>query len=317
MTDTPPRASRAKLYVPVVIAALLLGGYTALWFWGAGVMRREIAEWTASEREAGREVAYADVRVRGFPGTLRAMIDAPHWSEPGAWAWRAETLIIVTLPYDPSRLIFTPRGEQSVTYGGQDYALRADDLRVSVEEGSVAVQAGTLSAEGGGQALMLGAGLMNWAENDDGTRVMGLSLTSLALTGDGEVDDGDAGAVVLPYLRAAASTVAGETVIEAFQAAVAPSADVDPALMAGEGRIGLDAAGYPAGRIEVRLRNPGPLVTVAAEQGALPADQAATTGSLIASMASADGEVTLPLSMAEGRLRVGFIPVADLPRVGG
>ena len=44
MDTKPARANRLFLYIPLAIGALLLIGYTALWFYGAGFMRDEIAD---------------------------------------------------------------------------------------------------------------------------------------------------------------------------------------------------------------------------------------------------------------------------------
>jgi hypothetical protein len=308
MTDAAPRASRLRLYLPIAVAVILLGGYTLLWLLGARTMRAEIAEWVAEERASGREVAYEAVRIRGFPGTLRAMIDEPYWSEPGEWAWGAETLLIVTLPYDPSRLILTPRGDQSLTYGGEAYVVTADDLRVSLSEGSLVAETRNLVADGAAGEVRLGGALLNWSVDEGGRQVAGLAAEDVTLTEGGNETR-------LPFLRIAATESMGELELGGFEAALAPEGDADPALIAGEGRVTLTPGTFPEGRFDLRLGNAQGLVDAAMRRGVLDGDRARGARSLLGSLADGEGEVELPLVLSGGKLRIGFIPVADLPRL--
>ncbi|MBB4658587.1 DUF2125 domain-containing protein [Parvularcula dongshanensis] len=309
MTDAV-RTHRVRLALILAVVVLLLGGYTVLWFHGARIMRAELDRWVATERAAGREVAHGDIRMRGYPAALRAVVDAPSWAEPGQWSWNAETLNVIAVPYDPRRLILAPFGEQAVVYDDVTYALRAEDMRFSLSRGAFGAQIAGLTAESGERTLALAVGKANWARNEDGTAVLGVS-------GQDALYRVPSGAVSLPFVNAALSeNGGGELQVQAFNAAVSPDAATDPTLLAGEGEASLDDAGYPAGRMTLRLRNPEPLVTVMSEQGAIPSNQAPAVLSVLASMQE-DGETALPLSMRDGRLRVGFVPLADLPKIGG
>ena len=309
MTDAV-RTHRRRLYAIFGVVAVLLGGYTILWFRGAGIMRAEIDRWVASERAEGRSVEHGEVRMRGYPAALRAVVDAPAWAAPDEWSWTAETLNVIAVPFDPRRLILAPHGEQAVVYDDVTYALRASDMRFSLSQGTFGAEFANLTAESGERTLALAGGRANWARNEDGSAVLGLS-------GEDAVYRVPAGAVSLPFVEAALSENGqGALQVEAFRAAVGPDASTDPTVLAGEGEASLDEEGYPSGRMTLRLRNPEPLVTVMSEQGAIPENQAPAVLSVLQSMQE-DGETSLPLSMREGRLRVGFVPLADLPKIGG
>lgn len=316
--DAAIRRHRRRLAIPVAIAVLLLGGYTMLWFQGARIMRTEIARWVAAERAEGRTVAYGDVRVRGYPGSLRAEVEAPVWADPGAWAWRAERLFVITEPFDPRRLVLTPRGEQRAEYGGGAYALRADDLRVGLEEGAVTVEmagltaedaaAGDVAASDGARTLAIGAGRAAWSEGPGGAGVLGLSFGQVAYA------DGEA-AYYVPQLNAALSEVAGRDLgLDAFEGAVATAKGAPAALIAGQGRLTIGDDGYPAGRLDVTVRNADALSAVLIQAGVLDAAQGGMVDMAMGMFGSGEGEATLPLSAQDGALRVGPVAVADLPR---
>ena len=305
--DEAIRRHRWRLAIPVVVAVLLLGGYTALWFHGAGIMRAEIAAWTENERAEGRLVEHGDIAVRGYPGTLRAEVDAPVWSDPGVWAWQAETLYVITEPLNPRTLLLTPRGEQRVAYGDGSYDLRAEDLRVALSEGAVAVDVAGLSAESGEQVLTLGAGRAQWARNEDGSAALGLSFGQVAYTGS------DARYAV-PQLNAALSEErGGDLRLDAFEGAIG-AGEGDPVLLAGQGGVGLDAGGYPSGQMTLTVRNADALAPFLIELGVIEPNQRSLIEMAAAGFADEAGAAALPLAFRDGKLRVGGFPVGDLPR---
>ena len=315
MTDsrTPDRAAivrhRWRLAIPLALAVLLLGGYVVLWFQGARIMRAEIAEWVAGETDEGRSATHGAIRIRGFPGTLRAEIDAPAWSDPGVWAWSAETLFVITQPLNPRRLLLTPRGEQRLEHEGRTYDFRAGDLRVALAEGLLAVEAADLSAESGGQSLDLGAMRANWRENEDGSAVLGLSLAQ-ALYAEG----GDE--YWLPQLNAVLSEgVASDLGIDAFEGAIATSREAPPAFFAGEGRLAVGEDGYPEGRLDVTLRDADELAAVLIQSGALDRGRAGMATALLGGFDDGEGGARLPFVFVDGKAKLGPIPIGDLPRL--
>lgn len=297
---------RMRLIVPMAIALILLGGYTVFWFQGAKIMRAEIAAWIAEERAEGREVNHGPIRVRGFPGSLRAEVDAPRWAEPGEWAWGAETLYVITEPFNPRRLVLAPRGVQQVAYDGKSYAVRAEDLRVGLSEGAVAVDARGLTAEGEGAVLNLGGGRVNWSEAEGGALLLSVGQLAYANGND---------AYAVPQLNAALSGSGDGLGLDAFEGALRIGAADRPVLLTGEGRVGIDDAGYPSGRMTVEMREAESLGPVLAEAGLIEPTQAGLIDMAVASLSGADGTASVPLAFRDGRLRVSGFAVADLPKI--
>lgn len=311
------RRHRWRLAVPLLVALALLGGYTLVWFQGARVMRAEIDAWVAAEQAEGRRVEHGRVRVRGYPGSLRAEVDAPLWADPGAWAWQGETLYVITEPLNPRRLLLTPRGPQTIERDGRTYRLLAGDLRVSLEAGRVGVEAADLQVTSGEQAVTLGAARVSWTEAETdaeagagaGAATLGLSLGQLSVS-DGKQD------WYVPQLNAALSEgPASDLGLDAFEGALSPARGERAAVLGGQGRVDV-VDGYPAGQLTVTVPDPEALAAVLAEGGVLDPQQAGTASLLAAGFSDETGAASVPLTMRDGRLRVGPVPVADLPRLG-
>ena len=303
-------ASRLRLYVPLALALLLLGGYTALWFQGARVMRGEIDRWIAAERAGGREVAHGTIRVRGYPGSLRGVVDAPRWAEPDAWSWQAETLLVIAQPTRPRTLLLAPRGPQRVVRNGRTWDVEAADLRLALSRDSVAVQAEDLITSSGTERVTVGELRANWTRNEDGSEVLGIAARDGAADFAGEP-------VIVPRLDAALAANPGRRLaLEAMQGALGTKEVTAPAELAAEGRVELTDDGYLEGRADLRLRGGGELIAVLTQQGLIPPEHADLAAGLIRNAEAQGRAVELPLSFRNAQVLVGPIPVAAQPRIG-
>lgn len=295
----------------MVILGLVFAGYSVVWVKGAQIMETEIEKFVSAEQSLGRTVNYDSMKVKGYPFTLRAQIENFDWAAPGMWAWRGERLHIVTLPYDPSRIILGPRGPQTMTYDGQVYAIKAETLNIGLEENAYSAEAQQLTAEGNGAGMTLDDMRVNWHAEEDGSWIVGAAVRGLM------VSPKDTPSVTLPFWNVAASgtDMAGSPVtVDATEFAVSNGATSTPSLIKMKGTIGVDRAGYPEGDINIGVRNPAALAQTAVDQGALTR-QAADTATTMATAMGQDGEATLPLQMANGKLLFSNLPVADLPKL--
>ena len=312
-TDTrpAPRHSRWKFYLPLGLAVAALAAYTVVWFSGARIMRAEIDAWIAREQAQGRVVQHGNIAVRGYPGSLRAVIDAPVWLDPDAnRAWRADALLVIAQPVRPRTLLLAPRGEQEVVWDGTPYALRADDLRVSLSDEQIAVQAEGLTAEGGGTALALGALRGNWARTEAGEALL-FELRDATLTDD-------AGPLSIAVLRGAASAEANAALrADGFEAALVTAEGERPTRIAGEGALGLAPDGNLSGRMTVTVADPAAVLGLLGSRGVLAADQAALATSVAPMFAGEDGAVVLPLTFEGGQVSAAGFPLARTPLLGG
>ena len=318
MTDAAPRHARWKLYLPVGIAVALLLGYTLLWFQGARIMRAEIDAWVAREAADGRIAQHGDIRMAGYPGAVRAVIDAPVWLDPDQGrAWRAETLLVIAQPVSPRTLILAPRGAQEVVWGERTYDLEAEDLRVSLQPEQVALQGENVTARSARDeaGLTLGEVRATWIDGEGG-EVMGVEARGVVF-GDASSADGTP---TLPLLRAALSgngTAGAPLTLDGFEIAVTPPEDERPSLVKGQGPVQLDAGGRPVGTLTVTFTDAASVLAMLGEQGLLPPEQAQLAASVAPMLANEAGEVVLPLRFADGEVTAAGMLTVPMPRFGG
>ena len=68
MTATDSARRRNRRYISLTLAvAVLIGGWSAFWFYAAGVAQKDIAGWRAREAKAGRVYGCGEQTLRGFP----------------------------------------------------------------------------------------------------------------------------------------------------------------------------------------------------------------------------------------------------------
>ena len=311
MTDPAPRHARWKLYVPVGIAVTLLLAYTLLWFQGARIMRAEIDAWTEREAAAGRIAQHGDVSVRGYPGSLRAVIDAPVWLDPdGGRAWRAETLLVIAQPVSPRTLLLVPRGAQEVAWGERTYDLSADDLRISLSQTDTALQAENLTASSKTETLTLGLGRANWTASAEGEALL-FELRDAVLMDA-------AGALDAAVFRGAMSAAPGrDLTLDGFDAALRTQDEDRPVRVAGEGALSLDRAGALDGQLTVTVADPAAVLGLLAARGLVEPNQANLATSVAPMFAGEDGAVTVPLTFQGGAMSAAGFPLATIPPLGG
>ena len=316
MADKTRRPSRLFIIIPLIIAALLLGGYTALWFYGAGVMRDEIAKFVANEEAEGRTVMYDRMSVRGFPIALRAQIEEFTWADPDEWVWSGETLHIIAMPYDPTRLIFAPRGPQAVITNGERYSVTPNDLRVGIAEDAYSAEGyEMLVTSENGQSLSIGSLKSNWHTDNPGSWILGASLREVVY------DDTDTRRAILPGVNIAMSHEPGQgddATIDASEIAFDDGSDGPPTLIKVTGNAGVDEAGYPAGRLNVTYRDERKLLALLERFEVASPAELRNAGQLLAAFRSGKTEATVPFAMQDGSLYITMIgrqKIGDLPKI--
>jgi hypothetical protein len=314
MADSPRRAPRSLLFGPVILALLIMAGYGAFWIYASGVMKDEIAEFVADEEAKGHAVTYEDVEIRGFPFVLRAEFENFRWSAPGMWDWTGERLDIVTIPYNPERLIFVPRDGQRVTWQGETFDVRSDGLRVGVEQGKYSAEGTNVVAAGPRVEVQLGGFAANWIEQEDRAGwILGMSVTQ------GVFEDSNRREVRLPYWNLAASSVergTGDVMVDATEMAITSEDVSAPTILKLSGPVGIDTDGYPEGRISLSLRNPRALLAILGTFEALgPTELQQAEAAITALAAGGTSEVTLPVIMRDAELYIGPVRIGALPQI--
>ncbi|MFI4985954.1 MAG: DUF2125 domain-containing protein [Alphaproteobacteria bacterium] len=97
--------------------ALLAAGYTAFWFYEAGVVRSGLAEWTAVRRAEGMTVDYEAPRISGFPLRIKARVEHPTIADPAQhWRWRGDAVEAAAFPWAFRHVTVHPIGRQELSF---------------------------------------------------------------------------------------------------------------------------------------------------------------------------------------------------------
>lgn len=300
------RLARFGMFLPPVLFVLFFALYTVMWQRGAEAMRDEIAAFAAREAAAGRSFTYRSVEVGGYPLNLRGTVGDVRWESPAIGAFTADEVLVATLPYDVSRIIFMPRGQQAVTAGGESYDLEADDLRFNLERGFVAVEGHGIALRGTARTITVADLIANQQRLAEGVTVA-VSVKGLNLGGEAAIE--------VPFFDLAGSRQTGTLTISALQTGIARTGETAPTQIAAKGEMRFGPQEDLSGEIELRFRNEAPLLDILGEAGALDPKVTDTAIDLLGLMTDqGTKEVTLPLTIDEGRVRLGVIPLGRLPQ---
>ena len=325
---------RALLWVTVVLAALW-GGW---WVVGSRGAEAAAAGWFADQAAQGREASYETLAVRGFPSRFDLTITAPRLADPvSGLGWRAPFAQVFAMSWKPWHLIAALPGGQVFATPEGDITLQAErmlgslmmvpgpDLALSeavVEGDTLGLEPAVAGVSGASRAV---ASIRAEGSRTNGYR-LGLALRDLAL---------------MPALvegTGLAPTV-GEVQLDAIVALSAPldrhAGDTRPALrlvdlrearvlwgdlkLHGKGEFAPDAAGFAAGRVDLRVENWRHLPPFLAAFGVITADFAPALERGLEVMATQGGDpsvLVVPLVAKDGRISLGPMPLGPAPYWG-
>ena len=324
-TSRPP--SRLWLYGPFAVVGLLFLAYFVFWRIAGNQIIAAVDEWAVEQRAQGYVVDYEQPRTKGFPFFLRVEIPDPKIKTPDGEAWRSHSLHLDALPYDLTRLIISPDGEQvfqSTTFG--EWRINGDDLRASIARDN---------KRGWVFSVTLG-GVSGFRPNDDDN----FSLKSLVF--DLAPESKDVDTLVLSFAAADfdgtingealnASTL--ETVLflsettmlssdfpeEAWRAAGGQftinglNAEINGATINLNGAIGLDDWLRPEGALNAQIKKPSGLKSLLQASGALSRSEANATVTALSLAAFAQGgTINAPIKLEDGKASIAGVALADL-----
>jgi len=330
MTDQLTHVKRRWLYIPFVVAAIVVVAYTMLWSAGAAQMKSAVLDWIEDQRDAGLTVNYSDIVSDGFPFFLRVHIDDAEIASTNGWRWRGERLSLDALPYDLNRLIFSPQGEQVLTVEGfGEWRVIAADLRASIANDkargwvfSMTVSEASAYRDADGASASLQSLIFDLAPDEgvETTLVLNLAASNFSAEVNGEryslaelktmtsashsnlllVSDGAA----LWRQKGGALTISGFF------------ADIEGARFSVSGAIHLDANDYPAGAINAEIINPVNFARLLGKAGAISHAEAEAAAAGLSLMALAGGgKIAAPIDLKGGKAQIAGVKIADLPRV--
>lgn len=329
MTEQSTRLKRRWLYIPFVVAAVIVFAYFLLWRAGASQMQIAVTDWIDDQRAAGFVVDHGPIKADGFPFFLRVHIDNAGIVSPDGWRWRADSLSLDALPYDLNKLIFSLAGEQLINVEGYgDWRINADDLRASIANDDArgwvfAMNIGDATAtRDDGATLTLGSLVFDLAP--DAGDITTLTLTLAAAQVEAAID---AEAYTLNRLQTVTSLSkthllssddngaqwragGGELIIKGL------FFDIEETQLSASGEISLDPDNHPAGTVTAEIENPAGLTRMLGKTGALTHNEAEAAAAGLTLMAFAGGgKIAAPIELTDGEAKIAGIKIADLPKV--
>ncbi|NNE39969.1 MAG: DUF2125 domain-containing protein [Marinicaulis sp.] len=330
MSASGKSVSRRWLYIPFIIAGIILFAYFMLWRFGANEMEKAVHAWVGDQRAAGLTVDHGEIKKSGFPFFLRVIIDDPAIASGNEWRWRGETLALDALPYNLNKLIFSPGGEQEFAVNGSgEWQGRADDFRASIANDET---------RGWAFALTLGDAAMTRIADGASLNVQVLILdlapavedqTTLTLNLAGEnirVIENDAEFVLdsiktsialtqtqylsLPAAADSWRNAGGALKIGGFESVIGD------AVFNAHGEIELDAFNYPSGNVNADIKNPAAIVNALGAAGVITMEDAEAAGAGLTLMAlTSGGKISAPVELTDGVAMIGGVKIADLTPV--
>jgi|AraplaMF_Col_mMF_1032025.scaffolds.fasta_scaffold00074_40 hypothetical protein len=124
---------RARILVAIAIVLVLLGGYTAYWFYVAGQLEQGIDDWAAFQRQRGLTVEFERTPIGGFPLAFRTTFRQPHIAGGIAgqsFDWHGPVVAGSVSPIDLHAITFSGPGHHTIDLGAGPAQVDAQDLTV-------------------------------------------------------------------------------------------------------------------------------------------------------------------------------------------
>jgi hypothetical protein len=299
-------AKRWLLYAPIATLVVFLGLWALVWRAGEGIMRDRLAEFAATQASQGVDVEHGSLKTRGFPFFLRG--EVPDFSiAKGADRYQCARLFIDALPYAPDRIIFSCGGDQRAWANGQEWLIRSEDGKASIERDKergwmFKAESGAFVAESGPKKLSLTMAVVNVAPSLEDPATL---QTSIRLVGapasNPDADRLDVAATLSgpdPF-GARLLTING---LEAISAG---------ARLRGKGVFQIPANGAINGRIESEIENPAGVARTLEVAGVIDAVERARAEAGLGMLAVASGGVIrAPIEVSGGAIRIAGVELA-------
>ena len=325
-----------KFILPVAGIVALLVIYSIYWFYAAGKVDEAVGAWIEEKQALGYEIAYTDLRVRGYPYRFQVEAEGIEISAPasdGGWSGQLTQMQANALPYDFSHWIVSFGGPMRIR-SDREIELNASAARLSIQtnENGDTVRIGAEIEALHAQAItgepvkveyidrfVLGGSV----EPTDSLRVRvqadGVRISDTAASADitrafgAEGDTLRADFEVTQWAALAREGDAGVWrnaggALQIHEAALAWG----PAQLSGQGELVLDAEAQPDGRLSMRIADPDSLALALVNAGLIPQENEEALR-LAAMMAPRGPEgVSLPFRLRDGSVYLGPIRIGRL-----
>lgn len=317
-----------RLLLLITVATVAYSGW---WVYAAHSLRSSVEDWFADRRAAGWEAGYSDIAVRGFPNRTDLTLTDPMLRSPdGALGWQAPFFQILGLSYRSGHVIVAWPDSQTLTTSAGRHDITSDGLRASVitEDGVILrsnVEATVLNIAGPEQSIAmagLNAALHRIEPATTGYRlalsIEGLAKSDPAVTGSLAPDS-------LATLRADTTvTLEDALTLQNFAAPPRPGAltlrhveaRYGALLLTLTGDTRFDSQGRASGEVTLEAGNWRESLNAARDKGDLPpalSDGLIEILTLLASLSGSRDILDVTLGLDAGTVRIGPLPVGQLP----
>jgi len=143
MNYKPPKELqrfRAGLFV-LVGTLVVLGLWTGGWFIAQALVNSALTDWQDKQRANGAQVSYESLNLSGYPFQIVIDLKAPKYDGPlmgEPVAWQGESLTLKARPWSPSTLHIEAPGKHTVKLAGKGlaYAGTVQALKVDLVPGA-------------------------------------------------------------------------------------------------------------------------------------------------------------------------------------
>ncbi len=131
--ERPRKPRRRGLFLPWLLALLLVVGWSGGWFWLRGESVRRMDAQVEQLREQGYDVVWRKRTITGFPFRLNVTLDGARIAEPSGWAIAAPLLKSEAYVYRLDHWVMVaPDGVTLTRPDGGPVTVRARALRASL-----------------------------------------------------------------------------------------------------------------------------------------------------------------------------------------
>ena len=289
-------------------------------------MEKTAAQWIEDQRALGYDISHNGISRKGFPFYLRLKVDAPKVTTPEGWRWHAPIFFVDALPYDLTRVIFSPYGEQTLYLDGNEkWIMNAEEAKASIGVDKNRGWFFSLSIKNGLASNGTDKGSIAQLDLDLAPSAIDISTLTLMLIATGAGGQSDDANWALDQLNLAVDLTHADLLpltdgIDLWRAndgklvVKALEAQEETGTVRLKGAVTIDEADYPAGRLEAEITNPAAITSWLADAKVISPQEAETTGAQLTLLAIAGGgKIQAPIEFADGAATVSGVALAELP----
>ncbi len=329
----------------VILIALSAGGWSLWWFAGARGQEAGIEAWLDNQRKRGWVAEAASLVVDGYPLEFRLSAADLNLSDPRrGWYWTAPKLSARSLSYEPTRIVVSWPGHQTVAVPGDHIDIRSEgagtilDLRpgTDMELRQAATDLKKLRVTGrrgwSAGAKLVSVDVSERSLDDAPPNSYSLTAEAVDLVLPKQIIERiDPTGWLRPQIdrftikaNGAFEEPLGRRTMESGRSVLTQATIREAGFEWGEmrlvvtGAFTVNAKGYPEGKIHVEAHEWRQMVRLTVRAGVIDKDTGDTVVQAIEfvnALAGGRDELRAPLTLSGGKIRLGPFAIADAPRL--